>query len=591
MAEPPKKELQLARAATEPARIGPAESKPGSRVDTLPDAFASLLHAHKFEIGDIVGERYRVERVLGAGAMGDVFVAENVAIGTHVAIKVLKRELLADPVFRQRFQQEAQAVATIDHPNVARFLDLIVGDPTFLVMEHVAGATLDALIRAEGRLEPRRAVAIAERLCWALDAAHAAGVIHRDLKPANVIVSPDREHGETPKLIDFGLAKLAAVTAGEKLTRAGQIVGTPHYMSPEQISRGDVTARSDVYALGCVLYEMLVGKAPFVGADDDVQVLYQQLHDLPDPPSKHAPVPPALDEVVLQALAKDPDARFASMRDMAAALVRSVEKRRRPPAAPPAARTRRWMAPSLAALALAALVTVFLLRRAPAPAVAAGGAFLIVTSTPAGATVHIDGKPAADPTPLAVSLPAGAHELRIARADHAPVTRRVSLVEKERATVDFTLPAITRSIEVRTTPSGATLFVDDVMIRGQTPAAIAIEADDFHMLRVEKDGYEVATRRINPEDHDAAVTVAMEPEKRPRGTVSVDSRLQAEVWMDGQNTGHITPTVSFQVPAGTHSFEVRDSSGGRGAAVKVQVKAGEVLHLMLGPDAGERRHK
>src|SRR5215831_4896929 len=195
-----------------------------SRVDTLPDAFAERVARRQLTVGDIVGQRYRLVEVLGGGAMGQVFVAENLAIGQRVAIKVLKAELLANPVFRQRFQHEAEAIAAIGHPNVARFMDLVVGDPTFLVMEYVKGPTLEHLLKNE-RLDVPRAVRLATRLCWGLEAAHAAGVIHRDLKPSNVIVSPDIEQGEAPKIIDFGLAKLAAATAGEALTRTGQIVG------------------------------------------------------------------------------------------------------------------------------------------------------------------------------------------------------------------------------------------------------------------------------------------------------------------------------------------------------------------------------
>src|SRR5689334_15671799 len=173
------------------------------------------MRRNRLSPGDVIGERYQIVQMLGGGAMGQVFVAENLAIGIRVAIKLLKPELLANADFRRRFQHEAQAVAAVQHASVARFHDLIVGDPTFLVMEYVPGFTLADVLRAESKLTVGRAVAVAARLAWGLQAVHAAGIIHRDLKPANIVLTSDPEHGEIPKLIDFGLAKLAAATEGE----------------------------------------------------------------------------------------------------------------------------------------------------------------------------------------------------------------------------------------------------------------------------------------------------------------------------------------------------------------------------------------
>src|SRR6185369_9658889 len=150
----------------------------------------------------------------------------------------------------------------------------------------------------------------------------------RDLKPANVILTADREVGETPKLIDFGLAKIAAVASTEQITRTGQIIGTPAYMSPEQISGREVDPRSDVYALACLLYELIAGRPPFAGSDD-VQTLYRQLHEPAEPLSLNAPgIPAALDKVMHRALAKNPHDRYGSMQELARALNGAVEKRR-----------------------------------------------------------------------------------------------------------------------------------------------------------------------------------------------------------------------------------------------------------------------
>src|SRR5205807_7097975 len=166
----------------------PSPPRGVSRVEDLPDEFIRLLQRRPILVGSVLVGRYKLVEALGDGAMGQVFVAENLAIGKRVAIKVLKPELLADATFRQRFQHEAEAMAAIDHRNVARFLDLVVGDPTFLVMEYVKGQTLSQRIKDDKRMDPLEAVRIAVRLCWALDAAHQVGVIHRDLKPANIIL-------------------------------------------------------------------------------------------------------------------------------------------------------------------------------------------------------------------------------------------------------------------------------------------------------------------------------------------------------------------------------------------------------------------
>ncbi len=207
---------------------------------------------------------------------------------------------------------------------MARFLDLGLTDPVYLVMEFADGPTLRDVIKREGRVPPRRTVAIIGRLSWALYAVHKTGVIHRDLKPANVVLVNSNE-GESPKLIDFGLAKMALPSTA-KLTRAGEIVGTPHYMAPELIAGRVADARCDVYALGAVMYQMLTGHQMFPDCVTDLEVLDSQVKRTPTPIRELVDgVSPVLEAVVERALRKLPDERFPNMIEMAHAL-RLVEK-------------------------------------------------------------------------------------------------------------------------------------------------------------------------------------------------------------------------------------------------------------------------
>ena len=572
-------------------------------MDTMPDGFPDLLRKRELAIGSVIGQRYKLTASLGDGAMGQVLVAENIAIGAQVAVKVLRPELLANPEFRRRFQQEAEAMAKVEHPNVARFLDLVIGDPTFFVMEYVRGPTLAETLLAARRLPRARAVAIAIRICWGLDAAHAVGVIHRDLKPANLVLAPDREHGETPKVIDFGLAKLAATTAASQLTRSGQIIGTPHYMAPEQIESREVDARTDVYSLGCVLYEMLTGRTPFSEVDEDVQILYRQMHETPRPPSQLAPdVPPALDAVVLRALEKTAAARYASMQELARALEATVAPpgpRTPPPVRPAAAPVRRLVLAVAIALAatLGTILGVVIGRRGdepsglvstpsgPAPALAPGGrpAGLMIITEPSGAAIELDSKPLPERSPLWVGhLSAGEHRLRVRLDGYTEVERTVQLEAGAREVVQLPLHAGVRTVQVRTVPSGAQLYLDDRLAAASSPAPVPLSVDDFHEIRAEKLGFEPAIAHVGPDDRAPELTLTLETEKLPRGYVLIDSEENAAVWIDGGESGFETPTLGIRVASGEHTIQLVDATGRKSPVMKVNVRQGETVRVKLG---------
>jgi tRNA A-37 threonylcarbamoyl transferase component Bud32 len=553
-----------------------------SRVDTLPDGFLEKLRSPLPKIGEVIGGRYKLLRMLGRGAMGHVFVAENLAINKQVAVKVLSPLLLADSEFRARFQQEAESVAAIDHPNVARFFDLVVGDPTFLVMEYVPGETLSQILKSVGSLAVERALAITERLCWALDAAHASGVVHRDLKPANIIVAIDREHGEAPKLIDWGLAKRPAA---DTLTRTGQIIGTPAYMSPEQVS-GSIDARSDVYALGCVLYEMLCGRPPFEKTSDDMRLLYQHVHDQPDPPSKHKPLPPEIDALLGRTLQKDPARRFQTMAEMARAVAAC-----RTSAAPVATAPVRGGLPTwaLSAFIVAGVLVGAGVARLTVPKhrAVAGSAQIVVLSMPSGATVEVDGKALPDTTPaVALDLAPGEHVVKASHAGLDTVEQHVRLAPGERIAIQLALPQRSRTVALSTSPSGAHVYVDGKISLGETPVALQLSADEFHEIRMEKLGYESMVEHLAPDDKRTRFDADLAPEHEPRGEVWIDSVTSAEVWIDNGPTAFVTPTLALRLPVGAHTIELRDADGS--ARKDVTVHQGESLHVLLDIKKGSK---
>jgi serine/threonine-protein kinase len=279
-------------------------------------------------IGQIIDGRYQVVSVIGEGGMGTVYEVRHTTLGRRFALKVLRRDI-ADAEHIARFIQEAKAAAGIGHPNivaVSDFGELSIGGASpvpFFVMEYLSGVSLAALLRSEKTLPPVRAAEIVRQCAAGLAAAHAAGVIHRDLKPDNVFLtrSSDREF---VKLLDFGVAKM--VGAG-RLTRAGMVFGTPHYMSPEQAAGQPVDHRADIYALGVILYEMLAGKVPFE-ADTYMGVLTKHMFATPEPLDRVVPDASRLGPlgaIAMRCLSKNAPDRYASMAELVAAIDEALE--------------------------------------------------------------------------------------------------------------------------------------------------------------------------------------------------------------------------------------------------------------------------
>jgi len=287
----------------------------GESFDDLPEAPTDPW------LGRMVSGRFRIIRKLGDGGMGEVYLAEQLPMGREVALKVLRQHLADDPQAVERFQREAQAASQLTDQHTITVYDFGQDEDgtLFLAMEFLEGQPLDELLAGD-RIDPARAARILAQVCGSLEEAHGRGMVHRDLKPENIFLTVRGRDPDYVKVLDFGIAKVTQSPKGEKLetiTRAGAIFGTPQYMSPEQIRGEELDARSDVYALGVILYEMISGQLPFK-AGTVMELLTQHLNAAPAPitgsPAHHGSAAAKLEAAALRALSKDPNARQPSAR-------------------------------------------------------------------------------------------------------------------------------------------------------------------------------------------------------------------------------------------------------------------------------------
>jgi len=379
----------------------------------------------------LLGGRYQLREVLGTGGMATVWRATDDVLGRDVAVKVLSPQFAADAGFVARFNREARNVAALSNPHIVTVFDCGLDDTTpYIVMELVSGRTLRQVLDEVMALPPDEAVAIAAAVCEALDAAHAAGLIHRDIKPANIVLS-----GRDVKVLDFGIARAQFPAGG---TRTNGVLGTAAYLSPEQASGERVGPQSDLYSLGCVLFEMLTGVPPFA-ADSEVGVAYRHVHDDPGLPSeRRSAVPPKLDWIVARLLAKRPADRPAGALAAREGLLTALAPDQTAVLASPAGSGVQVSAPTaisrwrpsetvlamclLAALAALAVVLVTEPARPAAPRLLPSqpaATYQAHQSSPAGQATSSPSEPARvrGLSPLAAAAGAFVGELETAQAD------------------------------------------------------------------------------------------------------------------------------------------------------------------------------
>ncbi|QIK67904.1 serine/threonine protein kinase [Nocardioides sp. HDW12B] len=456
--------------------------------------------------------RYRQERLIAVGGMGEVWEATDNVLKRPVALKVLKPEYAGDATFRTRFETEARHAAALSHPNVAGVLDYGEaaaagpGEPErpYLVMELVRGEPLSALLRGGRSLDPRKAAELIAQAATGLEAAHRLGIVHRDIKPGNLLVTPDGQ----VKITDFGISRAADAVP---LTQTGQVIGTPHYLSPEQAEGKEATPASDVYALGVVLYECLAGQRPFT-ADSPVGVALAHVRD--PAPGLPTQVPAALRSVVAQTLSKDPAERPRSAAALAEILRGDLDEARTAPTAVAAAGPSTRVLPTGAPTRVAPAPT--------APARAAGPA------GPAGAP-----RRSRRPSPLVVGLAALALVLlglwlaSALQGDDDPTaeepgsgsapsaTQEAAPTQSAEETPQETAP------EPEPEPEPETVTVDEEEYVGDP-------ADDAEQ-RLEDLGLKVKEEKVDNDGSAVADTVAYVD---PSGEVPVDSEVTLGVYDD-----------------------------------------------------------
>jgi eukaryotic-like serine/threonine-protein kinase len=468
-------------------------------------ASTGMRHTHIDPlIGQTLDGRYRIERLLGEGGMGMVYKAVHTTLGKPLAIKVLRPEVSKNEEILQRFRQEAQSASQIGNPHIIDISDFgtLPDNSTYFVMEFLSGKSLTVAL-FESKFSTSRTIHVIKQLAGALGAAHDIGIVHRDLKPDNVQLIERGGQKDFVKVLDFGIAKVGGTAS--KLTQAGQVFGTPHYMSPEQCAGSNVDQRTDIYAVGVMLYEMVCGRVPF-DAENLMGILTKHIYEQPIAPRDLAPpavCPPALEAIIMKCLQKKPDQRYQSMAELAADLD-ALERGQAPRASREITGTGTGGFGRTAVVGQPQTLTgveagfeptsELQIRKSRAPlvlgvvaAVAAVGLGLWLTLGRSGS------QPASPDAPVAAEDAKGAQPI----AANQPPTEAAA-------------PALT-TVSVTSEPDRAEVYQDGRLV-GTTPYTLTKPEPNKHvMLKLHLAGYEDKQVELSDQSSDTQVHLAKEP--------------------------------------------------------------------------------
>jgi serine/threonine-protein kinase len=534
-------------------------------------------------VGQVIAERYHIVRLLGEGGMGRVYLAEHVRMGRTCAVKVMNPKLLNDPDSLSRFSREAANASRITHPNVAAIYDFgESNDIVYIAMEHVDGPSLAGVLAKERRLDERRVVKIGTQVAEALAAAHDFGIVHRDLKPDNIMLTRSRTGDDLVKVVDFGIAKATQGGGMQTVTRTGFVIGTPAYMSPEQIMGDAIDGRSDIYSLGCILYEMVTGARAFAGSSGEVSINQRLTEPAPRPRLVQQDVSVGLDEVVAKALERSPDKRFQSAGELRDALAAVLTDTGGP--APSATTTLRhrssraerprlgWVAGAVVGLAAVGVAGWMWIRphgvaddtqplkipatptapiaTTPAPApptpapdtapVESGGTenkgtVAFEDPLPPDARVTVDGQEAKVPNDGTIVLAPGRHSIAVRVPGFRAFSRSVRIASGQTETIALQLvaeqrapapPSAPRQPEPTPAPAPAPAGPGTIAIRGDLPEGAAIDVDGRPLA--------IGVRSVNATAGSHWVRVSVPGYRSDSSLVDV---------VAGQETGWTAPTL------------------------------------------------
>jgi serine/threonine-protein kinase len=499
---------------TEPVAFCPHDGSPTAEVsDDAPQPPKDPL------LGRVIDGRYRVDKAVGEGGMGVVYLISHVVLGKRMALKVLRGDMAKDADVVQRFMQEAQSATSIGHPNIIDISDFgrLPDGAVYFVMEYLDGESLTHMIERGGSIPMATAIHVVRQIASALEAAHARGIVHRDLKPDNIYLVKQGGDDRFVKVLDFGIAKVGG--ANSKLTRTGMIFGTPHYMSPEQAAGQSVDQRTDIYALGVIMYEMFAGRKPFDG-DTFMGILSKHMFEQPLPPSqvKGAGLG-AIEDLILRALAKKQEERYQSMSELvrdldtiaSGGVVQIGGRGVAPPgnladALEPPSRTEMRLAGSIptpepsaprsrAPLMIAAFVVLLGIG-----GVVGGAAYVLAGGTPRASATSTETVGA-----IGAALPSGVPAAP--PPSSAVIAPPTSVAAPPPSAPPASVAAAPASVEINSDPPGADVLIDDALI-GTTPVRVPRPTDGERTVAVHMRGYDDA-RVILTSMSDPSLSVAL----------------------------------------------------------------------------------